>query len=291
MSQTERDICARLKHFREGIGWGQKEFANQLGASFDQIVSFEYQRTRLSYQTAWNIREIFGLSLTWLSTGYGPPNERDLDPWPKPNSFHKTAVLLSEVMESLRFQDLNSPAHKEQEKLWFKDRKNKPPFKVSRSILLSILKDNLVEWMARIPEDKIEEFATEIIHVGQSFADNFSDKSDVKIAVRTRALIWGEMREEIRKRLLPKTSSDLNLTNSATSLNLASVKNQWPALKRKLQETTADTGSKSRLAKFLGVDLTRVSQWLTDSKTSAREPGAEYALQMQYWVEHPECQK
>jgi hypothetical protein len=68
------------------------------------------------------------------------------------------------------------------------------------------------------------------------------------------------------------------------------VKGQWPGLKRKLQEATAHPGSKSKLAKFLKVDLSRVSQWLSDAK-GAREPGAEYALQMLYWVEHPECQK
>ena len=287
MSQTERDICVRLKHFREGIVWGQKEFADKLEASFDQIVSIEYQRTRLSYQIAWKIREIFGLSLTWLSTGYGPPNERDLDPWPNPASIQKKSILLSEVMESLRFLDLNSPAHKEQEKLWFKDRKNKAPFRASRSILLSILKDNLLEWLAAIPENKTEELATEIIHIGQSFADKYAEKSDVKIAVRTSALIWGEMREEIRKRLLHKTPENKNLTNAATSDLLAEVKPQLPNLRERLKRATSESGKMSALADFLKVPLASVSRWVAGK----REPGGEITLKMLRWVEQQERQK
>lgn len=287
MSQAERDICARLKHFREGIGWGQMEFADKLGASFNKIVSIEYQRTRLSYQIAWKIREIFGLSLTWQSTGYGPPNERDLDPWPKPDSILNSSILLSEVTESLRFQDLNSPAHKEQEKLWFKDRKNKTPFRASRSILLSVLKDNLVEWLAAIPEDKTEELATEIIHVGQRFADEFSEKSDVKIAVRTRALIWGEMREEIRKRLLPKTQNDFYLTHTSNSDLLPEVKAQLPTLRERLNRATKESGKMSALADYLKVPLASVSRWLSGK----REPGGEITLKLLHWVEQQERQK
>jgi transcriptional regulator with XRE-family HTH domain len=81
------------------------------------------------------------------------------------------------------------------------------------------------------------------------------------------------------------------LTNTATCSSFTGdVKKQWPALKQKLQQATAEAGAKSRLAKFLDVDLTRISQWLTASKR-AREPGAEYALRMLYWVSHPELQK
>jgi hypothetical protein len=95
---------------------------------------------------------------------------------------------------------------------------------------------------------------------------------------------------KLRKQVAEKVVKLSDLTNPATSSKLMGVKGQWPALKRKLQEATAEPGLKSKLAEFLKVDLTRVSQWLTDAK-SAREPGAEYALKMLYWVEHPELQK
>lgn len=78
-----------------------------------------------------------------------------------------------------------------------------------------------------------------------------------------------------------------DLTETLTQPIVEVVKPLWPALKKRLQSATAETGKKSELANFLKLDLTRVSQWLTDGK-SAREPGAEYALQMLHWVEHQE---
>jgi len=81
-----------------------------------------------------------------------------------------------------------------------------------------------------------------------------------------------------------------HLTETSTRRNVPGVKSEWTVLKRRLQDVTAKPGAKTMLAEFLGVDLTRVSQWLTDSK-NAREPGAEYALKMLRWVEQQERQK
>jgi len=77
------------------------------------------------------------------------------------------------------------------------------------------------------------------------------------------------------------------LTDSATSRKTSDVKPKalWLALKKKLQTKTEATG-RTALAAFLGVELSRVSQWLSESK-SAREPGAEYALLMQAWLNDP----
>ena len=71
------------------------------------------------------------------------------------------------------------------------------------------------------------------------------------------------------------------------SVNTVVVKAQWPLLKSRLQKSTQIAGSKTKLAKFLGVKLASVSQWLTDSE-SAREPGAETTLRMLRWVEQQE---
>ena len=86
------------------------------------------------------------------------------------------------------------------------------------------------------------------------------------------------MQQEIRQRQARK----LELTETATPAIDDGMQGKWPALKKALQAKTETTG-KSALAKFLKVDLTRVSQWLTDAD-SQREPGAEYTLQMQDWL-------
>lgn len=75
------------------------------------------------------------------------------------------------------------------------------------------------------------------------------------------------------------------LTSIHASVKSEPVKPLWPLLKERLQRATAEPGTKTRLADYLGVKIASVSQWLTDSKTSAREPGAETALRMLKWVE------
>lgn len=80
-----------------------------------------------------------------------------------------------------------------------------------------------------------------------------------------------------------------DLTESSGSVTTGDVKAQWPELKKRLRAATAAIGAKSKLAEFLKVDPTQVSQWLSKSK-SAREPGAEYALQMLRWCEQQERQ-
>ncbi len=62
-------------------------------------------------------------------------------------------------------------------------------------------------------------------------------------------------------------------------------------LKKELQNATTDSGSRSKLANYLSVDLTQLSKWLTDAD-SAREPGAEYTLKDKlHWVKQNGRQK
>jgi len=87
------------------------------------------------------------------------------------------------------------------------------------------------------------------------------------------------------RRLAPELK---RLTTSLSSDNSNHMPALWPKLKKRLQNATQKPGEKSKLAEFLGVELIRVSQWLSDSKKTTREPGAEYALQMLRWVEQQE---
>jgi transcriptional regulator with XRE-family HTH domain len=85
------------------------------------------------------------------------------------------------------------------------------------------------------------------------------------------------MNEDFRQGLV------LTKTASASKSSDVKPKDLWPSLKKKLQVKTEATG-RTALADFLGVELSRVSQWLSDSEKTAREPGAEYALLMEYWL-------
>lgn len=83
------------------------------------------------------------------------------------------------------------------------------------------------------------------------------------------------------------------LTDTATFGIPVAVKHQMPNLLSRLNKATQEAGKMSALAAFLSkasgkkVPLASVSRWLSGK----REPGGEIALQMLYWVEHPELQK
>jgi transcriptional regulator with XRE-family HTH domain len=85
--------------------------------------------------------------------------------------------------------------------------------------------------------------------------------------------------------------SDWCLTDVNSYVNTENVKAEWAALKKSLQKATDYPGGKTRLAEFLGEKLSSVSQWLTDSKQNAREPGADTALRMLKWVTAKEKHK
>ena len=71
------------------------------------------------------------------------------------------------------------------------------------------------------------------------------------------------------------------------SANIVGVRPLLPGLLERLKSATKERGKKTALAKFLGVPLSNVSQYLAGD----REPGGETTLKMLYWVEHPECQQ
>src|ERR1700677_3153916 len=83
------------------------------------------------------------------------------------------------------------------------------------------------------------------------------------------------------------TGIKMDLTNLPTPLTNDAV-DQWNRLKARIKKATENPGRKSTLAKFLRVDLTQISRWL--SKTGP-EPAPDYALKMLQWVQEQESQQ
>ncbi len=77
------------------------------------------------------------------------------------------------------------------------------------------------------------------------------------------------------------------LTDVSVSGNNVGVKAKLPALIKRLDEATKERGMKTALAKFMGVKLPKVSQWLSGE----HEPGGETTLQLLNWVEQQERSK
>ena len=77
------------------------------------------------------------------------------------------------------------------------------------------------------------------------------------------------------------------LTDVPSIGNVEGVKAKLPTLLKRLNEATRERGTKTELAKFMGVPLSKVSQWLSGKY----EPSGETTLQLLHWVEQQERQK
>jgi len=277
MNERERTICARVKEFREAIKWPQIDFAAQLGINLNQLAGIEYRRTPLRYDIAWQIRSNFGPSLSWLATGHFPPQAKDLDPWPDPKKLTK-GRLLSDVEASLWSGSPHNPHAGELHE--------KSPLQApQRSTLLSILKDDLTDWMARVPDEKIPEFVGRLVTLSEDYLDGLPQESGVKVKQRQSALIWDTMRLDIAKRLLGKAAGKLVVDNGAASDTVSNMSSEIPTWKQivaALKRLTKSSGAKAQLAKELKTSRQNVNKWLS----GAGAPSAELTLEVFRWVEN-----
>ena len=68
--ESVEDIGARLKHFRQRMGYkSQKAFASAVGLTVSEVNHYESARRRLPLNAAIKIRRRFGISLDWLYSG------------------------------------------------------------------------------------------------------------------------------------------------------------------------------------------------------------------------------
>ncbi len=91
---------------------------------------------------------------------------------------------------------------------------------------------------------------------------------------------------EDRQRTPPDRPKNI-LSHVTVSGNVENVKAKLPILLHRLNQATTERGMKSELAKFMGVPLPNVSQWLSGE----REPSGETTLRLLHWVEQQERQK
>lgn len=280
MTDAEAAICSRLKQIRERSDWSQEALACELGISRDKLASVEYGRTPLRYDLARRICDQLNISIVWLAAGYGLPDV-PLQIADELHSVIPPKLLLSDAFETFISRKLS---------ILQRELLEKGPIKgvaVEFHMPIGLPIERFREWML------LQEIRNVIKRLPVSLCGGFMQ--DVTKAISDFGVKHGL---NLGTSLIPKEGKtyadivrkeNLLLTKSATCINpMPIVKPQWPALKQRLQKASAKAGGKSALAKFLGVDLSRVSQWLSDSKKTTREPGAEYALQMLKWVEQQE---
>lgn len=265
MNDQERAICRRLGILRKQLGWTQTEFAHAFDTKRDQLASVEYGRNPLRYWLADRVCERLDVCQQWLACGEDPmrgyvrlPLETGLEIKPKElfsAAWHrrvghlvKREVKASEAMKQILANDPNAPD--------------------------KILANRLY-WLVGLATQHIP---PELYH---AYFDTLTAETSAFIsshALQGTYLATGTP---------PKAPQKNSLRNVSDYVNLASVKPQMPNFLDRLKKMTAERGKKTALAKFLGVPLASVSQWLSGD----REPGGERTLRMLRWVEQQERQK
>ena len=262
----QAEICARLAEFRKLTGLTRTAFARKSGLDSSAITRLDHGLAPLRYGTFKSIATVLPINPIWLATGRESPSFKE------------------PVKASLLAHPVND------------------------SDLFSIVYDRFLAAYFGLSAWKLtqyfDELARSIISIGDFLKEHGNTlSSEVREQVESRLVLLAWVMNKIAKSEYVSTSDLIieaenlgrifstkkDFTKTATQSSIADVNSLWPALKQRLQTATAKTGKKSELAKFLKVDLTRVSQWLTNKK-SAREPGAEYTLQMLHWVEQQERQ-
>jgi len=295
MNDREREICARVKEFREHVDWSQKDFAAQLGISLNQLASIEYARTPLRYDIAWKLRTLFGLSLEWLSVGELMPNSVVNDNLPAPQSTGLTAfALLSEVSDKVHGP--TSEIHHAKKK----GRKLKiDKAELShRAFIAYGLREQIDVWVSKVPDGYTADFADKFFQLVKAYLQALPIEPDEMIEARMDALLWDKMRRDLRGRL-PRAEKepkkDLagaqdkcktyvdNRENTDSLSGMRSAVPKWSELKKSILRLTSRHGGKAALAKEAGVSRQVLGNWLSDD--SHGTPNADHTLWLFRWVQ------
>lgn len=218
MNQREQEICERLRQFREAIDWSQRDFAEQIGLTRDQLAHIEYKRTPMRYEVAWRIRRVFGLSVDWLWGGDMSPDDLYEDeklPLPGSSGVAPNALLTSVFKQVYSLKD-DVPSPRPREKRIREVKLSEDDIR-HRGFLLLCLKLAVREWLARIPDGYTADFYNKLEGLAESYLKALPEVPTEIREARVDALRWDEMKDAISKNAIKDfRQSKKELTDAET---------------------------------------------------------------------------
>ena len=269
LPQREMEICQRFREARLELRWKQPDLADELRVPRSRLANYEYAKAPVKFLLGYTFCKLLNISLRWLATGK----------MPKQPFTPIAPSLLNEINVKSQFSAVYDGRLSS-----LVEARLKELAKDAGVTVESLGKHQLVIDQRRLGVSAAESHLYNVVELIQQFATAMTDDEKLAFAFKLERESFAFSRE------LTKIEAKYGLTKKATYGKNDGVINHWQESKRQIQKAVFKPGSKSKLAKYLRVDLTQLSKWLTDSK-AAREPGAEYTLKMIHWVEHPELQK
>lgn len=300
INNWERDICSRLKAVREELRWSQKEFSESLGITRNQLASIECGRTPLRYEVAWAVWQRFNISLKWLESGEGFADDFLNDNLPLPNATGLTKrALLSKVIEKISKNKGENGAGSQSKDMarggdWPETQaqlfnlvmstlEGQEKFTgkediANRLFLESQLKKLIENWIARVPIGHAYDFTNELVAFAEKFIRGLRPDAHGDADSRGERIMWERIRAATEKRnFAEKALTETSLKSKSDGV----MKSEIQRLIDRVKHKASKPGAKAALAKELGVDPARISEWLSGYK----EPGGDYTLKLLRWVE------
>jgi transcriptional regulator with XRE-family HTH domain len=101
LSDTEKQICARLKQFRESLQISRQRFALSIGITGTRLQSYELGRAPVRYEVFAAINKRFPLNPIWLGTGEAEPSLSEPFNDARFGSLLHPKMLLSEAVKAI----------------------------------------------------------------------------------------------------------------------------------------------------------------------------------------------
>ena len=288
MPEREQQICSRLRTFREATGLSRAAFAREVGIDPLRLASYEHGRAPLRFGTAKFLCEKFDINQRWLARGILPMHPK-FDVPMEYSYLVKQNSLFSAVFDGW----LDGPTKLIEDGLvrmvgedaFLAGSYGAAIFRAPPAVgdvppqaVAVMVKELVSQWMDWLPGDLQLKYGALILKATESFQRKNAKRMEQLLPPGARE--FAERSAQVKKTVLTYSSESFKVGGEVK------IAPQWPALKKKLQKATEAIGAKPALAKALNVDPTQISQWLSDSK-SAREPGGDYALRMQAWLNDP----
>lgn len=265
--ERERKVCQRLKEARETLRFTQEEFADETGIKRQRLASYEEGRAPVRFDIALRICHQFLISEKWLALGTGHPRFlMDLA------AEKESAQIPTDLPFGAAFDQFLAPAY---------ERVSKESGFVIRPIqrpgdgaafhknYFALLFDF---WYKALRENEVGDFLKILSIAGQKM---------LGVRERTGKLPTIITADDGTGTTFLGLDQKKPLTDVTESAKYDSVKSRIGNLMDRLKRATAERGTKSKLAEYLGVPLANVSQWLSGE----REPAGETTLKMLHWVE------
>lgn len=277
--QREKDIGNRIRQFRRLIVISRVGLAKELNVGLPRLASYEIGAVPVPYHFAKLLDYTFGLNYEWLATGNGEPRD-SIPVRPEVEIKIPNKWAFSKVFDEFIKPNL-AEKKKQPEPLLQKHIANLKGIKASYLRGVGIDKASTIKaMMAGVFGAMLEQLPP---HLYWSYYRKLLSSTDEFHLEHITEIAQAAELET----MLSEEREKINLTTVSESDNIRGVKDKLPSLLKRLKVATAQRGKKSELAKFLGVSLVQVSQWLTGD----REPGGETTLRLLHWVEQQERQK